>query len=1021
MATERIDIIVQEKGSRVVKRRLEDIGDVATRSVRGLRLLQNALFVLGGAGLLAGLGRLLDTITNFENRLRLVTDSTAEFNAVQTELFNVAARARAEFESTATIFTRTALATRELSVSQQELLNFTESLNQATILSGASVREANAALIQLSQGMASGTLRGDELRSVLEQLPFVADVIAKQMGVTRGELRLLGTEGKINAEIILEAFRNAREEIAGKFAETVPTVGQAFSVLRTEFLRVLDNFDDLIGGSEAVARAIIGIAESLNFLLAGLTAAYAGFAAFKFATFIGGIVNSIRASRELAAAVAQGNAVLLTSVEIERAKAASQLQSATAAQAQAASTVRQIQLDVTQLQTQRALLTQQQASIVIDNTKRRARDALTGRFIAYNAALAQNIRTNIALTRTETALAAARGNLTRATATQTAAEAALATAQGRSAAAGAAASTFTARLARAFPGLAAGARGAGSALSGLARIASSNPYAAIAAAIIAVVATLVLFSDKIPIAGEEFVTLRDVGIATFQLIGEAIAPVINLISEGFTTALNYVSGLWNKFKDFIGQVLMAILGAIKSYINFYIGLWVGLMNSIIKAWEILPAALIDLGAIAVNGLIDVVKGGTEAVVRAVGDLLEFIGSAAEKVGLDNPFAGLLDDFSVDLDRFRPEITGAAREVGQIFNDEFSDALSTDYIGNAWTAILVRAREIAAERIANLDATNPRTAPGSGDGSGDGTTFEEIVQQLTLQNELLRVNAAERERLQAILKIEDDLKRSLTDSERALVEELLRENEVLTAAARIYEEVRGPAYEYQLTLEALNELLEAGRINQDEFSNSVLRARITFLDSQRDMASGLERGFLKILEKTGDFATQMEDIVTSAFDGMSQAIADLVVDGEADFGSLIKSINKQIIQLVVSQAFKQLFGNTGISDGQAGGNIFGSLFSGLKGLFGFQNGGSFTVGSQTGIAPLPGADNRLVAFRAQDGEDVTVTPRGQKPGGGNQQVVVNFNISTPDVNSFKQSQSQLAAKAARMISQGQRNM
>jgi len=83
MATETIDIIVRENGARVVKRNLEEIGAVAERSVRGLRLLQNALFVLGGAGLLAGLTRMLDTLTNFENRLVLVTNYTRVALAVR--------------------------------------------------------------------------------------------------------------------------------------------------------------------------------------------------------------------------------------------------------------------------------------------------------------------------------------------------------------------------------------------------------------------------------------------------------------------------------------------------------------------------------------------------------------------------------------------------------------------------------------------------------------------------------------------------------------------------------------------------------------------------------------------------------------------------------------------------------------------------------------------------------------------------------------------------------------------------
>jgi len=1030
MATETIDIIVRENGARVVKRNLEEIGAVAERSVRGLRLLQNALFVLGGAGLLAGLTRMLDTLTNFENRLVLVTKSTQELNAVQEELFNISNRTRSNFESTAEIYTRVALAVRELGLSQKDTLNFTETLNQATILSGASSREASAALIQLSQGLASGRLNGDELRSVLEQLPFVADVIAKQLGVTRGELRKLGSDGKITTDIIINAFRNAREEIAGKFAQTVPTISQAFSVLRTEALRLLDAFDDSTGASEAVARAIIALSNSLNVLVGAVIAAIAAFAGWKIGTLVSSLASWLAIQRQVTAAVAAGNATLLTATGIEQAKAATALQAAAAESANAAATVRSTQADLLQLQTQRSLLLQQQASIAIDTQRRIARDALTGRFIAYNAAVAQNIRTNIALQRTETALLATKGQLTGALAAQTAATNTLTAAQSRATVANAAAGGVLARLSTAFPGLAAIVRGVASAFTALWAVIIANPIGAIIALIAAVVLALVYFSDQIGVADNGLVTLRDVGIATFQLIMEAIAPVEKFLVDVFGPALNWVgekfTWLWNKIVEILGW----IVNAVKTYINMQIGLWVGLVNSVVKAWDILPAALMDVGKMAINGLITVIETGINGILAAIQGLLDFIGQAAVAVGKENPFANLIG--KVDLSQYRQELSGAASEVGQIFSEEFGRSLNTDYIGNAWSAVLARARQVAQERLArtNADLNKPGTAgttPGAA-GSGGGKTFEQIVQELTLQNELLRVNAAEREKLQAIIKVEEELKRKLTETERALVMEILNENETLKKAAEIYQSVRGPAYEYELTLRALNELLKAGKINQAEFTNEVIKARIEFLNSQTDMASGMERGFLKILQKTGDYATQMENIITTAFDGMSSAIADLVVDGEADFGSLIRSINKMIIQLVVSQAFQQLFGGSGIgggAGGQAGGNIFGSLFSGFKSLFGLQTGGSFTVGPNTGIAPLPngGNDNRLVAFRAQDGEEVSVTPRGQsgRNGGASNQTIVNFNITTPDVASFRASESQLSAKAARMIGRGQRNM
>jgi len=1105
MATETIDIIVRENGARVVKRNLEEIGAVAERSVRGLRLLQNALFVLGGAGLLSGLTRMLDTLTNFENRLTLVTKSTAELNAVQDELFNIATRTRSSFESTAEVYTRVALAVRQIGLSQRDTLNFTESLNQATILSGASAREAAAALIQLSQGLAAGRLNGDELRSVLEQLPFVADIIAEELGVTRGELRKLGADGKITTQVLIDAFRNAREEIAEKFAKTVPTIGQSFEVFRTQLLRVLDSLDDTTGASAAVARAIIAVANSLDVLVASVIVAGLAFAGWKLGGMISTLLAWASANRQIAAAVAAGNATMLTAVGIEQAKAASSLQAAQAQSAETASTLAAIQADIAQLNIQRSLLLQQQASITIDNQRRIARDALTGRFIAYNAAVAQNIRTNIALQRTETALLATKGQLTSAVAAQTAATNALSAAQTRATAANAAASGIVARLSTMFPGLAAIVRGVSAAFMGLWAVIVANPIGAIIALIVAAVAALVLFSDKISVSSDGLVTLRNVGIATFQLIMEAIAPVGQFLIDTFQPAFDWIGKAWDRLVQKVQQAMEFILGIIKAYINFQIGLWDGLISSIIRAWDLFPAAFGDVLIMAynsmiqfvedsVNGFIDgflslprraqevfesVANFGRQAldyIVNAFRALPSAIAALADQaatflknnfveainyiIGLLNNLPGIaIDTFGeigtavqdaftlpeppnfndyvtsggrLDLSSLKRETSGAAQEVATIFSEEFTRSINTDYIGNAWNAIIERARQVSADRIAaesadlNAPGTPGTTPPGSATGGAGGNqkTFEQLVAELARENELLKVNAAEREKLQAIIQMEEQLKRSLTEAERALVMELLNENEVLNKAAEIYESVRGPAYEYQLTLEALNRLLQEGRINQQEFTNEVIKARIEFLNSQTDMASGMERGFLKILQKTGDYATQIENIITTAFDGMSQAIADLVVDGEADFGSLIRSINKMIVQLVVSQAFQQLFGGTGVAGGQASGNIFSSLFSGLKGLFGFQNGGSFMVNANNGIAPLPngGNDNRLVAFRAQDGEQVTVTPRGQSPAGGsNQQVIVNFNITTPDVAGFRASESQLAAKAARMIGRGQRNM
>lgn len=224
-------------------------------------------FALTGIALsLQGLISFSDETTNAANRIRVLTDTTAELTRTQRELFDVANDTRQSYTATVTLYTRTAQAAKSLGRSQQELINFTRSLNKEVAISGASAMEANAAIIQLSQGLGSGALRGDELRSVLEQLPTVADVIARHLKVTRGELRKLGTEGKITAETILDAFRDAETGISERFEKTLPTISQSFTVLRNRALEMFAALNTGFAITERVAGIILYLADNFEYL-----------------------------------------------------------------------------------------------------------------------------------------------------------------------------------------------------------------------------------------------------------------------------------------------------------------------------------------------------------------------------------------------------------------------------------------------------------------------------------------------------------------------------------------------------------------------------------------------------------------------------------------------------------------------------------------------------------------------------------------------------------------------------------
>lgn len=273
----RIDILVNSRQARTEVNKVEEALDRTERKSSTLeQQLRRTFAVVGVAALTSQLFRLIDAYTILQNRIRVVTDSTAELTFVTRELLDVSIRSRSAFENTVQLYTRVSLATRELGITQRDTLKFTESLNQALILSGANTREASSGLIQLSQALASGVLRGDELRSVLENLPVVADVIAESLGVTRGDLRDLGAEGVLTSEIIIAAFQRAAEDLQTRFAETTPTIQQAFTILRSEAVFFAGRVNDAANSTDIFREAILFAANNLeNFARLALSAGIA--------------------------------------------------------------------------------------------------------------------------------------------------------------------------------------------------------------------------------------------------------------------------------------------------------------------------------------------------------------------------------------------------------------------------------------------------------------------------------------------------------------------------------------------------------------------------------------------------------------------------------------------------------------------------------------------------------------------------------------------------------------------------
>ena len=207
--------------------------------------------------------RTIDQLNALENRLRLVTESEQDLANVQRELFEISQRSRTGLSETTELYARVAVAAGDLGRSQGDLLQLTELVNKAVALSGATAQESAAGIVQFAQGLASGRLQGDELRSVLENMPALAREIAAGLGVPIGQIRELAAEGKLTADAIINAILSRQGEIEDAYASFVPTVSQSYEQLGSAASRWLQLVDDQVGATEILSSVFAGVAEKI--------------------------------------------------------------------------------------------------------------------------------------------------------------------------------------------------------------------------------------------------------------------------------------------------------------------------------------------------------------------------------------------------------------------------------------------------------------------------------------------------------------------------------------------------------------------------------------------------------------------------------------------------------------------------------------------------------------------------------------------------------------------------------------
>ncbi|MBL4904276.1 MAG: tape measure protein [Desulfocapsa sp.] len=688
--------------------------------------MSRAFTLIGIVAAVRGLGQMVDAVTNARNRIRLVTKDAAQLNGVMEELFNISKRTRTGFEATATIFSRTALSVKDLGLSQRETLEFTESLNQAIVLSGVKAQEANAGLIQLSQGLASGTLRGDELRSVLEQLPKVADVIAEGMKVTRGELRLLGQEGKISAKDVIDAFKGAASELRRDFGESIPTISQAFSVLRSSAIQFISVFDNATGASEKLARSILALAENLDTIA-------------KFAVVAGA--------------------------------------------------------------------------------------ALAGPFAKAGVLFA---------TRAVVALSVA---------------------------------------------------------------ILANPIGALIIGLTAGVTALLQFGDEITVTADGMVTLKDVAIATFDLILDSIQPVVDFMTEGFEIAINFIINAFSK----LGLTFNGVLDLVVKFVNAFIGHFVGLGNaarSIFKDLRELIISFLGDDLLATMGFL--VQSFIKFITSGLGVVFDFMKGILQGLGIIATELNKTID-GLELPDVDSSFTGNMVRIGQNAKKAYLEGFGKDYVGDL-VALVIPAFEKVEENARKIAAARrkvARTADAALDEKGPISTripfaLQEALDRLDDEAKALGLVNRERGIQNELIKAEERLRSSnlnLNESQRSLLLDKIRMITALREEAEVLDKVKGPQEEIVITQTALNSLYTKGSISLMEFNNQMrelmfMQAQINIDNGEGTFADGFILGIEDMLTTVRNFASEAGMVFAEFFEGVTTGFADSIADAIV-FGDSLK--------------------------------------------------------------------------------------------------------------------------------------
>lgn len=304
------------------------------------RKASTSLAAIGAAVGTKELMGLSDTWTTLKNKVAAVSQSTGMQARSMSDLVKGADDARSSIESYTDLYAKLMRSSSGIAKNEEEVARATNIVSKAFVAGGAAASEQAAGVLQLGQALGSGFLQGDELRSIRENAPLLAEAIAKEFNTTIGGLKDLGSEGKLTSDRVFKAILEAGASIEAQFNATNATMADGFTRIKnalTEYvgiggqasgvsqsitqglIMIADNFDKVADAGMVVVGVIAGelVGRSLPALIKRLADAGAAtkalFTTLNSATSLGGVLTAIGGAGPALglAGAALGGAVLL--------------------------------------------------------------------------------------------------------------------------------------------------------------------------------------------------------------------------------------------------------------------------------------------------------------------------------------------------------------------------------------------------------------------------------------------------------------------------------------------------------------------------------------------------------------------------------------------------------------------------------------------------------------------------------------------------------------------------------------